>query len=117
MASKDVTIRIIGDASKATGAFRDVEVSAGKAETSLSRIGTTAAGFAIGGALTQLPGILMDGAKGATEDAAAMDKLKIAVENSGTSYDSQAEAIDAAIKRGQELAFTDGETAAALQSL
>jgi hypothetical protein len=114
---KSVTIRIIGDAKSAQTAFNSVEVSAGKAETSLSRIGTTAAGFAIGGALTQLPGLLLDGAKGAAEDEAAMARLKTAVENTGKSYDSQAKSIDEAIKRGQELAFTDGETADALSTL
>lgn len=117
MAEKSVTIRIIGDAKSAQTAFNSVEVSAGKAETSLSRIGTTAAGFAIGGALTQLPGLLLDGARGATEDSAAMDGLRVAVENTGKSYDEMAPAIEDAIKRGQKLAFTDGETAEALSTL
>lgn len=116
-AERSVTIKIIGDAKSAQTAFSSVEVSAGKADTSLGKIATTAAGVAIGGALTQLPGLLLDGARGAAEDAASLDRLKQAIENTGTSYDTYGGAVDAAIKRGQDLAFTDGETSSALAKL
>lgn len=124
MAGRDIKITIIGDASKAQKAFNDAGTSAGTFEGKIDGLGSkfgtfagTLAGVATGGALAALPGLLMDGAKGAAEDEAAMLRLRKAVENTGKSYDSQSGAVEDAIKRGQELAFTDGETASALATL
>lgn len=63
MAERAVTIRIIGDASKATGAFRDVEVAAGKTETTLGSVSKIAGGFVVAQALTQLPSVMSGAAK------------------------------------------------------
>jgi phage-related protein len=117
VAEKEVTIRIVGDAKSGQKAFADISVAADKTAGSLKTIATNAAGFAIGGALTQLPGLLMDGAKGAAEDETAMKSLAQAVTNAGGDFDKLAPAVEKAIKNGQELAFTDGETAKALQVL
>lgn len=117
MADRTVTIKFIGETRDAEGKITGLEGKVGGLDTKLGGIAKTAAGFAVGAGLTQLPGILLDGAKGAAEDQLAMDRLKQAVTNTGKSYDDMAPAIDEAIKRGQELAFTDGETATALGTL
>lgn len=124
MAERTIKITIVGDASKASKAMADAGTSAGTLEgkveglsTKWGNFGTVFAGVVAGGALQQVGGWLKDGAAGAAEDSAAMDRLKIAVANSGASYDDYGKTIDEAISRGQDLAFTDGETATALSAL
>lgn len=124
MAERSIEIKIIGDATKAKSTFTEAGQAAdtfgGKIEGANSKWGTFGAalgGVVAAGALQKVGGFLLDGAKGAAEDAQAMDALRTSVENTGSSYDSYAKQIDDAIKRGQDLAFTDGETAQALQTL
>lgn len=124
MAERTIKITIVGDASKASKAMADAGTSAGTLEgkveglsTKWGNFGTVFAGVVAGGALQKVGGWLKDGAAGAAEDTQAMDRLKIAVENSGASYDDYGKTIDDAIARGQDLAFTDGETATALSAL
>lgn len=124
MAERSITIKFLGDPAGGKKAFQDVGQAAGTFEGKIDGLGSkfgtfagTMAGVVTGGALAALPGILMDGARGAAEDEAAMGRLKTAVENTGTAYDSRSKAIDDAIKKGQDLAFTDGETATALATL
>lgn len=124
MAERSVTIKILGDASKAQRAFADAGTSAttfeGKVDGLGSKLGGLAAvagGTLLAGGIGQLGSVLLDGAKGAAEDAAALDRLKQAVSNTGASYDQYGDAIDDAISRGQQLAFSDGETMEALSLL
>lgn len=124
MAERSVTIRILGDASKAKTAFSDAGQSVttfeGKVEGlggKLGTLATTAGGFVLGSAFAAAPGFLLDGAKAAAEGEAKMLRLKQAVENTGASYDTYGGAIDEAIKRGQDLAFADDDVADALSTL
>ena len=75
----------------------------------MGEVGRTAAGFVIGSALTNLPGKLIEMAKGAAEDAASTAKLQQAVTNAEGSFDGHAAAIDTAISNGQKLAFSDDQ--------
>lgn len=110
-------MKFLAETRDAEGKISGLETKVSGFDTKLGGIGKTAAGFAIGGGLLKLPGLLLDGAKGAAADQLSMDKLKQAVTNAGGSFDKMAPAIDDAIKRGQDLAFTDGETTDALATL
>lgn len=130
MADKDLRFRVTAkDETGATlvslrGKLSDLDKTAQQASTgstalggALGKVGAIAGGFTVGAALVQLPGMLMAGAKGAAEDAASMDRLQQAVENTGSSFADYSSGIDDAIKKGQELAFTDGEISDALGTL
>lgn len=124
MAERSVTIRILGDATKAQKAFADAGTSATTFEGKIEGAGGKFAGFGsvvsgvlAAGAVQQFGGILKDGAQGAAEDTASLLRLQQAVKNTGSSYDDYGGAVDEAIKRGQSLAFTDGETSDALAKL
>ncbi len=66
---------------------------------------------------SSLVGALSDAANAAADDEASVLALKQAVENSGSSYDDYAGSLGEAIKKGQDLAYTDDQTRAALQML
>lgn len=91
--------------------------STGTLGAKLGGVGAIASGFVVGAALTSLPGLLMDGAKGAAEDEAALGRLNQAIDNTGSSSESYSGQIEDLISNSQELAFTDGETADALSML
>lgn len=80
-------------------------------------VAKTAAGFALGQGITAAPGLLFDMAQAAADDAASLAKLKQAVDNSGVSYDSQAESIQRTIDLAQKRAFTDDQARDALSLL
>lgn len=80
----------------------------------LGEVARTAGGFVVGSALTNLPGKLLDMAKGAADDAASTAKLEQAVRNAEGSFDGHAAAIDDAITSGQQLAFSDDDVRDAL---
>ena len=80
-------------------------------------IAKTAAGFALGGAITELPGLLMDMAKGAAADEQATARLSQSIRNLGGDFDSISGAVNDAIATGQKLAFTDDEVRDSFQSL
>lgn len=117
MAEKVVTVRIIGDSSSASKAFADAEVSASGFESTIGKVASTAAGVALGGAISQAPGYLLDAAKAAAEDSANMDRLKTAIENASGSYEPYNAAVQQAITDGQAKAFSDDETRNALTLL
>ena len=94
---------------QASSVLGDVEQKAGGVGSKLGEVGRTAAGFVIGSALTNLPGKLIEMAKGAAEDAASTAKLQQAVTNAEGSFDGHAAAIDTAISNGQKLAFSDDQ--------
>ena len=78
MASKDIKITIIGDATKAQKAFADAGTSAttfeGKIEGAGNKFGnfaSTMTGFLAAGAVQKFGSFLKDGAQGAAEDEAA----------------------------------------------
>lgn len=88
-----------------------------KIKGGLGNVVTTAAGFAIGGGLSQLPGQLLSMAQAAADDAASTAQLEQAIKNAEGSFDPYAKQIEDVIKKGQELAFTDDETRGALSIL
>lgn len=75
----------------------------------LKDIGTTAAGFVVGGGLSQLPGKLLEMAQAAADDAASTGKLEQAITNIEGSFAPYSKAVDDAISKGQDLAFSDDE--------
>lgn len=125
MANKDVVIRIsatdaasptfrkiAGDA-RAMGA--QVEQAAATGERGMDRInkGAVAMGAAIGSATL----LLGEWSRAAAQDEANQARLQQAVENTGKAYDDYSDAIDRAIKAGQEKAFSDDDTREALVRL
>lgn len=73
---------------------------------------------AIAGALSgTLVGALSDFSNAAAEDEASVLRLRQAVENSGASWDANADAINARIAAGQDLAFTDDQVRESLSLL
>jgi hypothetical protein len=117
MAATTVTVRIIGDASSAETAFKTAESAAGGLESSLGKVATTAAGFALGGAISEAPGYLLDAAKAAADDEANMSKLQTAITNVSGAYAPYNAAVQQAITDGQNKAFSDDETRNALTTL
>src|SRR2546430_2195116 len=112
--ASDVALNILLTAQDQTGAaFTSAEGRLGK----LGKAASVAWG-ALGGAVaTTAIGVLSDAARAAADDEASVLSLKQAVENSGASYDDYATTIEAAIKKGQDLAYSDDQTRAALQML
>lgn len=130
MAIAEIILKIIGQdsTSGAVGSAKSqldgLDGAAGRASTStgglgskLSGVGAIAGGFVVGSALTNLPGLLMEGAKGAAEDEASLGRLTQAIDNTGASSADYGDRIDDLISKGEDLAFTDGETTSALAML
>jgi hypothetical protein len=122
--SREIKITIIGDAKGAKGTFASAGEDLGTFDTKVSGLsskmgtfGSVMAGVVAGGAIQQIGGFLKNAAQAAADDAASTERLKVAVENSGVSWDSMAASMDAAIKNGQALAFSDDDTRAALTAL
>lgn len=123
---QDLTIamKLVGDATSASKAVNQVNKDlsgitnvAGKVNSALGGIAKTAAGFAIGQGLFQLPGLLMDAGKAAADDAAATARLQQSIRNLGGDYDAINVKVNAAIASGQSLAFTDDQVRDSFQSL
>lgn len=125
MANKDVVIRIsatdaasptfrkiAGDA-KAMGA--SVEQSATQSARGLDQLDKKAA--AVGAAIGSATMLLGEWSRAAAQDEANQARLQQAIENTGKSYDEYADAVDKAIKKGQEKAFSDDDTREALVRL
>lgn len=85
--------------------------------SAIGNIASTAASFAIGGALTELPGLLIDMAKGAAEDEKATARLQQTLKNLGGNFDDLNGQVNDAIAAGQKLAFSDDEVRDSFQSL
>lgn len=83
----------------------------------LGGIAQTAAGFALGGALTQLPGALLDMAQGAAADEQATMRLSQSITNLGGDFDSIMGKVNDAIGAGQKLAFSDDDVRDSFQFL
>lgn len=130
MADNEITIRItaqdatgsaLGSVRKELAGIDDVSQQATKSTgtfgAGLKNVASIAGGFVVGQALSDLPGMLMRGAEGAAEDAAAMTRLQQAVTNTGASYDTYSGQIEDVIAKGQDLVFSDGEIASSLSLL
>ena len=117
MASATLTARLVGDAKGMVDAFDRGEQAAGKFGGALGRAGQIAAGFVVANVLLRAPDFLLAAANAAAEDEASVKRLQQAVENTGVSYEKYRGQLDATIKRGQALAFTDDQTRSALALL
>ncbi len=124
MATRTLEISFIGDASGATKAMGDVADAGGKLEakvgglsSSFSTFGAVAGGVLAGGALAKAPGVLLDAAKGAAEDAAATARLEQSLRNAGGAFDENLAKVNNAIDAGQKKAFTDDQVRDSFQSL
>lgn len=129
MATRELILKLIGQADigglkNAAGQIDDIGTKSGTAGGQVSGLGTKlggvasiAGGFVVGSALTNLPGLLMDGAKGAAEDEAAMGRLEQAINNTGSAAGDYEGTVQDLISAGQALAFSDGEVADALGTL
>jgi hypothetical protein len=75
----------------------------------LSNIAQTAAGFALGQGLTDLPGLLSDAASAAADDEASTIRLNQAIKNLGGDIAAHTQQVNDAITAGQRLGFTDDD--------
>lgn len=109
MSSSEVALNIVlgsradmGGFDKAVGGMTKLERATDLAKTTMAAFGGVVASSAVG--------ILSDAARAAAEDEANVAKLRVAVENSGASWEANAAAIEERIKVGQRLAFSDSDT-------
>jgi hypothetical protein len=110
MSAAEVATDIVMRARDQTkGAFDSLEKSTTRTEKAFSA-GRAAMGAMAGLASGALVGALSSAAQAAADDEANTLKLQTAIENSGASWDALLPRVDAAIAKGQELAFSDDET-------
>jgi hypothetical protein len=88
-----------------------------KAGSAIADMGKMAAGFALGGAITQAPALLLDMAKAAAADEKATARLSQTLENLPGNFGQMNAAVNDAIDAGQKLAFSDDDVRDSFQSL
>jgi hypothetical protein len=110
-------LELVTDDSKLTAGLAQGEAKVRTFGSKISGITKAIGGAATGLAVSSLVGGLSDAANAAAADEAGVISLQQAVENSGATYDDYAVKIDAAVKNGQRLAYSDDQTRAALQML
>src|SRR6266511_2207183 len=71
-------------------AEQKTEAFGGKVGSMASKVSAALGGLAIG----SMVGVLSDAARGAAEDEANVEKLRVAVENSGTAWGAASDAIE-----------------------
>jgi hypothetical protein len=127
--ARDVTIRInatdaaspvfqrIGSSAQTMGT--QVSASADKADRSLDNVSRRGAamGAALGTAIGSTVMLLGEFGRAAAEEEAVFARLEQAVVATGESYDQYSSAIDRAINRGKDLAFSDDQIADALSRM
>jgi hypothetical protein len=117
MAASDVALSIILTATDQTSAgLSSATASLGKLEKATG-LAKAAFGALAGAATVALVGGLSQAANAAAEDEANMAKLRQAIENTGIAYEDVNDAVQAQIKHGQELAFTDTQIRDSLTAL
>lgn len=109
----EAVLTLSTDASKFNAGLDHAEKKADSFGGKLKGLGGLMGGLAAGGAI----GSLSQFAKAAADDEVSVGSLRQAIENSGASWDQYGSAVEDAIKRGQNLAFTDDQTRAGLQTL
>lgn len=97
--------------------FDNLGTKGSSASSTIADIGKTAAGVAIGGAITQLPGFLTDAANAAAEDERATALLATAVRNAGGDFDANIAKVNDRIDAGQNLAFSDDDVRESFETL
>lgn len=117
MASATLTARLVGDAKSLVDSFDRGEQAAGGFGATLGKVSQIAGGFVLANGIMRAPGVLMDMAKGAAEDAASLTRLKQAVENSGAAWSTLEGSMTAQIELAQKRAFTDDQARSSLALL
>jgi hypothetical protein len=92
---------------KASPVLNHVQKAAGGFGSALGKIGEIASGVVIGGALTQLPGMMLDFAKAAAEDEQSTMRVSQVLKTLPGDYEANTAAVNAAIEAGQRKAFGD----------
>lgn len=109
-------LELLTDDSKYVKGIDDAEKKAGKLGGTFGKISAT--GKVVAGVLGgTVVGALSDFAQAAADDEANALRLQTAIENSGESWGDWSDRVDAAIKKGQELAFSDDATRNAIAEL
>jgi hypothetical protein len=103
-AESKLTIKVAAEDLTAPG-FQGAESKMGKLKGAASGL----VGVLAGAGASSVVGALSDAARAAAEDEASTLRLSQAIENTGTSFDSVAGAIDEHIRAGQQLAFSDSD--------
>jgi hypothetical protein len=94
---------------KASPVLGHIQKAAGGFGNALSNVGQIASGLVVGGALTQLPGMMLDFAKAAAEDEQSTMRVSQVLKTLPGDYEANTAAVEAAINAGQRKAFSDDE--------
>jgi hypothetical protein len=113
----ELLLSVKGKDDGASKVLDDIDKKAGGVGSTLKNLGTVAGGFVLGAGLLKAPDFLKSAAEAAAEDEASTNRLKNAINNTGTSYDNISGVIDGVIKSGQRLGFTDDQTRDSLSLL
>ncbi|MDQ2913642.1 MAG: phage tail tape measure protein [Chloroflexota bacterium] len=104
------------DSTKFDAGIAKAEEKTGKLGGTFGKLGA-AGKVAVGVVGGTMVGALSDFARAAADDEANAAKLEQAINNSGVAFEDYTGSIDAAIKKGQDLAFSDDATRNSLASL
>lgn len=101
---------------------RDMETMGRSADATTRRMGLSfddinKRAFAMGAAIGSATLLLGEWSRAAAEDEAGQARLQQAIENTGTSYEQYASAVDRAIEAGEQKAFADDRVREALVRL
>jgi hypothetical protein len=116
MAGPALVVRIVGDTKELSSALKEADSGMQLFGKSVS-VGGVAAMAGLAGAAVVAGKALVDMTVSAAEDRDEQAKLALAIAQATGSTQDYSAATDAAIAAGQELAFTDSETRAALEPL
>jgi hypothetical protein len=94
---------------KASPVLGHIQKAAGGFGSALANVGKIATGVVVGGALTQLPGMMLDFAKAAAEDEQSTVRVSQVLKTLPGDYEANTAAVNAAIDAGQRKAFSDDD--------
>ena len=116
-----IILRAVDNATRPLQAVSSGLTSMGRAAAAparaLGNLASIAGGFALGGGLLQLPGLMMDMAKSAAEDERATARLQQSLRNLSGDFATNLASVNAAIDAGQKLAFSDDDVRDSFQYL
>lgn len=120
--AKTAAQQIAAGGAQAAAALDRETAAATRTGTSLKTLGAQATDFrarnqALGADIGAVVSLLSDATRAAQDEAAGLDRLANAVENTGASYGAYASQIDAAVESAQKLSFADDEAVNALNTL
>lgn len=108
-----ISVRAEDSASKVLKDVGDNAETAGKHAgglgSALADVGKIAGGFVLGQGISQAPAFLFSAAKAAAEDEQSVARLTTTLKTLSGNYDDNLRRVNAAIGKGQDLAFTDDD--------